>query len=65
MTRELLDLTTSHASGEEAVYAIFCKYKGKAQAKPMDNEEKGDAYPNPKGCLMIFGGLVAYESKHR
>ena len=36
MTRELLDLATSHASGEEAVWAIFYKYKGKAQAKPMD-----------------------------
>jgi hypothetical protein len=34
MPRELLNLTTSHASGEEAVRAIFCKYKGKAQAKP-------------------------------
>jgi hypothetical protein len=35
-TREILDLTTSHASDEEAVQAIFCKYKGKAQAEPMD-----------------------------
>ena len=30
MTRELLDLTTSHASGEEAIRANFYKYKGKA-----------------------------------
>jgi hypothetical protein len=30
MTWELLDLATSHASGEESVRAIFCKYKGKA-----------------------------------
>jgi len=36
MTWELLDLTTSHASGDEAVRAIFYKYKGKAQAEPMD-----------------------------
>jgi hypothetical protein len=35
-TQELLNLMTSHASDEEAVYVIFCKYKGKAQAKPMD-----------------------------
>jgi hypothetical protein len=34
MARELLNLTISHASGEEVVRAIFCKYKGKAQAKP-------------------------------
>jgi hypothetical protein len=28
-------------------------------------EEKGDAYPDSKGCHMIFGGPVAYESKRR
>jgi hypothetical protein len=152
-TQELLDLMTSHASGEEAVHAIFCKYKGKAQAKPSyeakdynqwgkgkkgswrhhdsefvmavdrvhkqktgklnhvsfgkivnmpchnhdylvkhtlkecdlikcyfngdykatgidaltrstSNEDKGDAYPDPNRCLMIFSGPVTYESKH-
>ena len=36
MTRELLDLMTSHASDEEAVHAIFCMYKDKAQAEPTD-----------------------------
>ena len=36
MTWELLDLMTRHASSEEAVRAIFYKYKGKAQAEPMD-----------------------------
>ena len=35
-TRELLDLTTNHVSSEEVACAILCKYKGKAQAKPMD-----------------------------
>jgi hypothetical protein len=35
-TQELLNLATSHASGEEAIRAIFCKYKGKAQAEPTD-----------------------------
>jgi hypothetical protein len=34
-TQELLDLATSHASDEEAVCAIFCKHKGKAQANPQ------------------------------
>ena len=29
------------------------------------NEEKGDAYPDPKGCLMFFNGPVAYESKRQ
>jgi hypothetical protein len=30
MTRELLDLATSHAYSEEAVRAIFYKHKGNA-----------------------------------
>jgi hypothetical protein len=33
-TWELLDLMTSHTSSEEAIHAIFCKHKGKAQAEP-------------------------------
>jgi hypothetical protein len=33
---ELLDLTTSHASSKKAIRAIFCKYKGKAQAGPTN-----------------------------
>jgi hypothetical protein len=42
----------------------------KATGKDMSSgsaiyEEKGDAYPDPKGCHMIFGGPVAYESKRR
>jgi hypothetical protein len=27
-------------------------------------KRRGYVYPGPKGCLMIFGGPVAYESKH-
>jgi hypothetical protein len=34
-------------------------------SRPADNEEKGDAYPDPRGCLMIFDGPMAYESKRR
>ena len=33
-TKELLDIATSHASGEEAVGAIFDHPKGKAVAEP-------------------------------
>jgi hypothetical protein len=51
---------------------IKCHFSGNykatgtdAPSRPIDNEEKGDAYPDPKECLMIFGGRVAYESKHR
>jgi hypothetical protein len=35
-----------------------------APSRSTANEDKGDVYPDPKGCLMIFDGLVAYESKH-
>ena len=33
--QELLDLTTSHASSEEAIQANFCKDKGKVQAETI------------------------------
>jgi hypothetical protein len=36
-----------------------------ALSGPTNNEENGDVYPDPRGCLMIFGGLKAYESKRR
>ena len=49
---------------------IKCYFKGDYKATGMDapfrstgNKEKGDAYPDSKGCLMIFGGSMAYESK--
>jgi hypothetical protein len=35
-----------------------------APSRSTSNEEKGDVYPDSKGCLMIFGGPVLYESKH-
>ena len=30
-----------------------------------DAEEKDDGFPMPDGCLMIFGGSTAYDSKRR
>ena len=30
-----------------------------------DTEEKDDGFPTLNGCLMIFGGSAAYDSKHR
>ena len=30
-----------------------------------DTEGKDGGFPTPNGCLMIFGGSVAYDSKHR
>ena len=29
-----------------------------------DAEEKDDNFPTLDGCLMIFGGSMAYDSKH-
>jgi hypothetical protein len=56
-TLEECDLIKHYFSGD---------YKATSTDAPSrlaGNEEKGDAYLNPKGCLMIFGRLVAYESK--
>jgi hypothetical protein len=36
-----------------------------ASSGSANNEGKRDAYPDSKGCLMIFGRPAAYESKHR
>jgi hypothetical protein len=36
-----------------------------ASSGSANNDGKRDVYPNPKGCLMIFGGPVAYESRCR
>ena len=39
---------------------------GKDPDPTMDDaEEKDDGFPTPDGCLMIFGGSVALDSKHR
>jgi hypothetical protein len=32
-------------------------------SKPTGNVDKGGVYPDLKGCLMIFSGPMAYESK--
>ena len=51
---------------------IKCYFNGDYKATDTDaltgsasNEEKGDAYPNPIGCLIIFGKPMSYESKRR
>ena len=39
---------------------------GKDPAPTVDDaEEKDDGFSTPDGCLMIFGGSVAYDSKRR
>ena len=40
--------------------------QGKEPAPAMDDaEEKDNGFPMPNGCLMIFGGSAAYDSKRR
>jgi hypothetical protein len=36
-----------------------------AQIGSSSNKEKGDAYTDPKVCLVIFSGLTTCESKRR
>ena len=38
-TRDLLDVATNHASGEEAVGAVFNKGRDKGKAKRVDQDE--------------------------
>ena len=43
-----------------------CDYKITGTDTPsgsIGNEQKGEAFLDPKGCLMIFGGPVACESR--
>ena len=47
MTKELLDIATSHASGEEAVGAIFDRPKGKAKRDEHAGEGASN-HPNKK-----------------
>ena len=46
-TKELLDIATSHASGEEAIGAIFDRLKGKAK-RDEDAVEGASNCPNKK-----------------
>ena len=39
--------------------------KKKPEAEADDTREKDGGFPLLDGCLMIFGGLEAYGSKHR
>ena len=58
-TLEECDLIKRYFSGD---YKATSKHK---LSEPVGNEEKGDVYPDPKGCLMIFSRSVMYESKRR
>ena len=56
---ELLDITTSHTSGEEVVRAIFDRLKGKAK-RDEDTGEVASTYPSKKkNKQRREGSLVA------
>jgi hypothetical protein len=56
-TLEECDLIKRYFSGDYKMVGTGAPFG------PANNEEKEDAYPNPRGCLMIFGRLMAYESR--
>ena len=59
ITNELLDITTSHASGEKVVGAIFSHPKGKA-TRDEDTSEGASNCPNKKkNKQRREGSLVA------
>ena len=58
ITKELLDITTSHASGEEAVGAIFYGPKGKAK-RDKDTGEGASNRPKKNNKLQREGSLMA------
>jgi hypothetical protein len=61
--KELLDIATSHALGEEAVGAIFDRPKGKAK-QDEDADEGTSNRPNKKKNKQRHGGsLVAATNK--
>ena len=58
-TKELLDIATSHASGEEEVRAIFDRPKGKAK-QDKDASEGASNRPNrKKNKQRHWGSLMA------
>jgi hypothetical protein len=58
-TLEECDLIKHYFSGDYKMAVMGAPFG------PADNEENGDAYPDSRGCLMIFGGPMAYESRRR
>ena len=57
-TKELLDIATSHASGEETIRAIFDSPKGKAK-RDEDADEGASNRPNKKNKQRRKISLVA------
>ena len=58
-TKELLDIATSHASGEEQVRAIFDRLKGKAKRDKDVGEGASNRPVKKKNKQRREGSLVA------
>ena len=58
-TKELLDITTSHTSGKEAVGAIFDRLKGKAKWDEDAGDGASNRPSNKKNRQRCEGSLVA------
>ena len=58
-TKELLDIATSHASGEEAVGAIFDRPDGKARRDKDADEGASNRPGKKKNKQWCEGSLVA------
>ena len=58
-TKELLDIATSHASGKEAVRAIFDRLKGKARRDEDAGEGASNRPTKKKNKQRREGSLVA------
>lgn len=58
-TKELLDIVTSHASGEEVVGTIFDRPKGKARWDEAANEGTSNRPDKKKNKQWHEGSLVA------
>ena len=64
-TKELLDITTSHASGEEAVGVIFDRLKGKAKQDEDAGEGASNRPNKKKNKQQREGSLVATADRKR
>ena len=58
-TKELLDIATSHASGEEAIGVIFNRFKGKAKWDEDAGECTSNCPSKKKNKQRCKGSLVA------
>jgi hypothetical protein len=64
-TKELLDITTSHASGEEAVGAIFDRARGKSKRDEDISEGASNHSKNKKSSKQQSGDSLMAATKRK